>query len=653
MKDGKGLSAIENETFWADHYPLLGQINSPDDLKKMPASEMPALAQEIREYLVEQIHETGGHLASNLGAVELTLAIHRVFSTPEDHLIFDVGHQSYIHKLLTGRRDRFPSLRQSGGLSGFPKRSESEHDCFGTGHSSTSVSAALGFAEADRLAGSPAYTVCVVGDGAYTGGMIHEALNNCRKRLNLIIILNENEMSISKNIGRFARNLSHIRASNGYIWTKNAIGQVVRHIPLIGGWLFGRMLRVKMGVKAALYGSNLFESLGLYYLGPADGNDEAAVEKLLLDAKKTHQSCVIHLKTRKGKGYAPAEATPDRFHGMSPADAPKPASMRFSEAMGADLCRMAAKNEKICAITAAMTDGTGLTSFRSSYPQRFFDVGIAEEHAVTFAAGMAANGFRPAVAIYSTFLQRSYDNILHDVALQHLPVVFLVDRAGLNGSDGPTHYGVFDVAFLSEIPELRIYTPITLTALRNAMDEAFRAEVPCAIRYPNGCESARVVTEFYGNTDPANVAVRNNYPPDGKESLDAVIVTHGRIVEEALKASDFLRAEGVKVGILLLEQIKPYEQTAAQILAQLPHNACPVLFLEEEIRTGGMGMLLSDAMRDAPEMHGRITRILALEKPLEYPSEIGQTCLEMAGLDASGIVRAVRSMVRDGDVGNV
>ena len=318
---GKGLWIIEDETFWADHYPLLGQINSPDDLKKMPASDMPALAEEIREYLVTQISETGGHLASNLGAVELTLAIHRVFSTPQDHLIFDVGHQSYIHKLLTGRRDRFPSLRQSGGISGFPKRSESEHDCFGTGHSSTSVSAALGFAEADRMAGSQAYTVCVVGDGAYTGGMIHEALNNCRKRLNLIIILNENEMSISKNIGRFARNLSHIRASGGYIWTKNAVGQVVRHIPLIGKWLFGRLLRLKMGMKAALYGSNLFESLGLYYLGPADGNNEAAVEKLLTEAKRSHQSCVIHLKTRKGKGYAPAEATPDRFHGMPPAGA--------------------------------------------------------------------------------------------------------------------------------------------------------------------------------------------------------------------------------------------------------------------------------------------------------------------------------------------
>lgn len=623
----------------------MSKIDSPEDLKKMSASEMPELATEIREFLIRQICETGGHLASNLGAVELTLAIHRVFSTPQDHIIFDVGHQSYVHKLLTGRKERFTTLRQSGGLSGFPKRCESEHDCFGTGHSSTSISAALGFAEADRLSGSQAYTVCVVGDGAYTGGMIHEALNNCRKRLNLIIILNENEMSISKNIGRFARNLSHIRASNGYIWTKTAITRVLLRIPLIGKHLFSGLLRLKMGLKAALYGSNLFESLGLYYLGPVDGNNEAAVEKLLQDAKKTHQSCVIHLKTRKGKGYAPAEATPDRFHGMSPASA-RVCGTRFSDAMGEALCHMAARNDKICAITAAMTDGTGLTAFRATYPQRFFDVGIAEEHAVTFAAGLAANGYRPAVAIYSTFLQRSYDNIIHDVALQGLPVVFLVDRAGMNGADGPTHYGVFDVAFLSEVPGLRIYTPITLTALQNAMDEAFRADVACAIRYPNGCESERVVTAFYGNADPANVAVRDNYPLGGvaaREMTDAVIITDGRIVEEALAASDLLAERGIHVAILLLEQIKPYEEIARQVLERLPKKNCPVIFLEEEIRTGGMGMLLSQAMADAPEMQVCAVRIMALEEPFDYPAKAGQTCLEMAGLDRASIVKTILS----------
>lgn len=305
---------------------------------------------------------------------------------------------------------------------------------------------------------------------------------------------------------------------------------------------------------------------------------------------------------------------------------------------------MALKNDRICAITAAMADGTGLSQFRAVYPQRFFDVGIAEEHAVTFAAGLAANGYRPAVAIYSTFLQRSYDNILHDVALQHLPVVFFVDRAGMNNADGPTHYGVFDVAFLSEVPELRIYTPITLTALRNAMDEAFRADVACAIRYPNGSESARVVSEFYGNADPANVHVRNNYPgdeSDPKGALDAVIITHGRIVEEALAASDLLAESGIRVGILLLEQIKPYEDIARQILPLLPEKPCPVVFLEEEIRVGGMGMLLSDAMKDAEEMRNKTVRVMALDTPFAYPTA-GQNCRQMAGLDAAAIAKTVR-----------
>ncbi len=484
-------------TNYESTYPILARINGPEDLKALPASDMEPLAAEIRKCLVERVSENGGHLASNLGVVELTLAIHRVFSSPKDHIIFDVGHQCYVHKLLTGRKDLFPTIRQSGGLSGFPKRSESEHDAFGTGHSSTSLSAALGFAEADRLDHSDAYTVCVLGDGAYTGGMIHEALNNCKKDLRLIIILNENEMSISKNIGRFATSLSHLRSSRGYIKTKNAIGRFFRRIPLIGRKIFNRLLHIKKGLKSAVYGSNIFEDLGLFYLGPADGNREDSVEKLLQEAKDCSQSCIIHLKTQKGKGYTPAEETPDRFHGMAPAASPCSNEPTFSEAMSRHLCEMAADDKRICAITAAMASGTGLELFRKEYPKRFFDVGIAEEHAVTFAAGLSASGKRPAVAIYSTFLQRAYDNIIHDVALQGLPAVFFVDRAGLNLSDGPTHAGVFDVAFLSEIPGLRIYTPITVAALRQAMDEAFACGEPCAVRYPNGRENRAVVERFY------------------------------------------------------------------------------------------------------------------------------------------------------------
>lgn len=315
--------------------------------------------------------------------------------------------------------------------------------------------------------------------------------------------------------------------------------------------------------------------------------------------------------------------------------------------MGEELCRLASKNDKICAITAAMTSGTGLTQFASTYPQRFFDVGIAEEHAVTFAAGLSANGYRPAVAIYSTFLQRAYDNILHDVALQNLPVVYLVDRAGLNNSDGPTHYGVFDVAFLSQVPNLRIYTPITKKALQIALDDAFRRQEACAVRYPNGCESSRVVTEFYGDATPVKISVRNNFPQSKtkREGMDAVIVTDGRIVAEALKASDELAKEDIHIGILLLEYIKPYEEVAKEVAGLLPVKKCPVIFLEEEIRTGGMGMLLSDALKSYPEMHARKTAIMALENPLDYPVDIGSNCLEMAGLDSKNIQKTVKDLI--------
>ena len=595
-------------------FPLLSRIQSPDDLKALSAQDMKPLAEEIRTFLIHRVQENGGHLASNLGVVELTLALHRTFSTPHDHIIFDVGHQSYVHKLITGRREQFHTLRQGGGISGFPKITESEHDCFGTGHSSTSLSAALGFAEADRLSGSDAYTVCVFGDGAYTGGMIHEALNNSRKKLRLIIILNENEMSISKNIGRFAKNLSRLRSSKGYFRTKKGIVSVLQKIPLLGKPIHSLLLRIKTAFKSALYSSNYFEDLGLHYIGPADGNDEETVEKLLHEAKKTGKSCIVHLKTKKGKGYAPAEATPDRFHGLAPTGKPRAELPTFSEQFGTILSDMAIRNDKICAITAAMADGTGLVGFRGMHPERFYDVGIAEEHAVTFAAGLAANGYRPVVAIYSTFLQRAYDNIIHDVALQNLPVVFCIDRAGLNPSDGATHHGIFDVAFLSEIPNLKIYTPLTNAALYNALDEALHANCPCAIRYPNGAEDAEITQHFYGDATPRGIGVRNDFLRDARDSaedLDAVLITHGRIVKEALKAQKYLQEGGKRLGILLLEQLKPYEQVAHEVASCLPKKPCKILFLEEEIYAGGMGMMLSAALQEDPCMQNKTVRILA------------------------------------------
>lgn len=617
-------------------YPRLYQINSPEDLQAMPREELAPLAEEIRDFLIDRVLENGGHLASNLGAVELTLAIHRVFSSPKDHIVFDVGHQSYVHKLITGRRDRFDELRRGGGLSGFPKRTESEHDCFGCGHSSTSLSAALGFAEADRISGSDAYTVCVFGDGAYTGGMIHEALNNCHSKLHLIMILNENEMSISKNIGRFARDLSRLRSSAGYFRTKDITAKILLHIPLIGRPIFHGLRRLKNALKAAIYGTNYFENLGLDYLGPVDGNDEEAVERLLREAKEGGRPCIIHLKTKKGKGFEPAEADPGKYHGVPPAGKPRTAAKTFSEEMGDHLCRLAEKDGRICAITAAMTSGTGLTPFRESFPERFFDVGIAEAHAVTFAAGLAANGYRPVVAIYSTFLQRAYDSIIHDVALQGLPVVFCIDRAGLNAADGATHHGIFDVSFLAQIPGMKLYAPMTREALHRTMEQALREPGPVAIRYPNGQEDPAVCAAFYRTE--GNGPVRASYAPEEVEAMDAVIVTHGRIVSEALAAVQLAERAGKRVGILLLEQIFPYAETAEAVARLLPTGACRVLFLEEEIYAGGMGVMLSDALSAHPVMEDKQVRILALKDDFAV-QEKDEPIWTSVGLDRESILR--------------
>ena len=623
-------------------YSMLEKINSPEDLKAIPEKDLDKLAEEIRSFLIERVSENGGHLASNLGVVELTIALHRVFSTPKDHIIFDVGHQSYVHKILTGRREAFDTLRRAGGLSGFPKREESEHDAFGTGHASTSLSAALGFAEADKLSGSDAYTVCVLGDGAYTGGMIHEALNNCKKRLRLIIILNENEMSINKNIGRFAKSLSHLRATHGYIHAKNFFGRLIRVIPGIGKWLFNRMLYFKMGIKSALYGSNTFEDLGLFYFGPADGHNEQLVERLLREAKDCKQSCIIHLKTKKGKGYAPAEATPDLFHGVSPSCAEKCPDKTFSVAMGEYLAQMAEKDPKLCAITAAMASGTGLLPFQKAYPQRFFDVGIAEEHAVTFAAGLAAEGYKPAVAIYSTFLQRAYDNIIHDVALQKLPVVFFIDRAGLNSSDGPTHAGVFDVAFLSQIPNLHLYTPATLEGLYRSMEEAFSNGKVCAIRYPNGRVDPAVKEHFYANGEPSDIGARQDYTVE--EAPDAVLVMHGRMASEALQIQAQLAEQNIRLGLLLLEKITPTGEVAAKIASRLPGKTRGLFFLEEEIGQGGMGMSLSAALKEYPAVADKKVEVFALQNPFMVPAK-DQTVWEAAGLDAAQITEKIKAAI--------
>ena len=618
----------------------LPHIHTPADLRALPAEAIPALCAEIRETLVETVTENGGHLASNLGAVELSVAMHRVFDCPRDHFIFDVGHQSYVHKLLTGRYEQFSTIRKGGGLSGFTKRSESEYDCFGAGHSSTSLSAALGFAQGDRMSGSEAFTVAVIGDGAFTGGMVHEALNNITPGLRLIIIINENEMSISKNIGRFATHMAKLRRKSGYFKTKKGISRFIKKIPLVGNGLFRAIRDTKKAFKNAMYGSNYFEDIGLYYLGPADGNDYEAVEALLTEAKKLNDSVVIHLKTRKGKGYAPAEAEPGKYHGMPPKGSVSVEN--FSHRLGEILIEESEKDDRICAITAAMSEGTGLEAFREARPHRFFDVGIAEEHALTFAAGLAADGYKPVTAIYSSFMQRGYDQIIHDIALQKLPVLMCIDRAGLNAGDGPTHHGIFDVSFLSSIPHLTVYAPVTFAGLAVSVRKALADGVPAAIRYPNGGEDPRLRDTFYRDGDPTDVAVRESNP-ENHAIPAAVIITHGRITREALTAREALASQGIPVGILLCEYLKPYGKLADEIAAKLPAGI-PLLFVEEELRAGGFGMMLTDAMRRNGSLEGHPYAILATDDSFvsqDKPEPIFRT----AGVDAEAMAAEIRRLL--------
>lgn len=596
-------------------YPLLFSISSPTDLRKMPIEAMPALCEEIRSFLIETVQRTGGHLASNLGVVELTVALHRVFDTPHDRIIFDVGHQSYVHKLLTGRREEFLTLRRPGGLSGFTRRAESEYDPFGAGHSSTSLSVALGFARADKLAGRDSFTVAVVGDGAYTGGMIHEALNNCAPDLPLIIVLNENEMSISRNIGGFARYIAGIRNSGNYRRAKRLTTSILPRIPLIGKPLYRLLRAVKQVIKNRLYSSNYFEELGLYYLGPADGNSYADTEYLLRLAKEKNESVILHLTTKKGKGYSPAEEQPAAYHSVYTA---APVGERMPEVAGRTLCALAEEDHALVAVTAAMREGTGLSPFFEAYPDRAFDVGIAEPHALTFAAGLAAAGQKPYVPVYSTFLQRAYDNLLHDVALQSLPVRILIDRAGLASGDGPTHHGIFDVAFLSHIPGIRLYAPATAGSLRAVLQDSLAAEGPLAIRYENRTDDPAIVSAFYPDGDFSAYGIRREYTSP-LAARDGIIVTYGAIAAEALRAKAMLAEEGISVGVILLEQLKPYGELAERLLSHVAGTP-RLLFLEEGIRDGGAGMLLLDRLRalglDAD------ARILAIDDHFADPDTI-------------------------------
>lgn len=560
-------------------YKFLGQINNPADLKKLNNDEAESLCEEIREELIKTVSNNGGHLASNLGVVELTVALHRVFDSPNDTIIFDVGHQCYPHKMLTGRFDRFETIRTKGGLSGFMRPDESEHDPFITGHSSNSISAAYGIYNAKRLSGEKGTAVAVIGDGAMTGGMAFEALNNASgAKSNFIIVLNDNKMSISQNVGGMSKAFTKLRNRSRYHKFKFAFGTFLNKIPLIGKSLFHFLEKVKKGFKGLVYHNNIFTAMGFNYLGPVDGHDIEALESLFKIAKFYKKPSVVHVVTTKGKGYEYAENNPNSYHGVSPFDADVGAqpsgSVSFSDIAGKTLCELAGEDNRICAITAAMESGTGLTEFSKKFPKRFFDVGIAEQHAVTFAAGLAKGGMIPFFAVYSSFLQRAYDQVLHDAAIAHLPLKLLIDRAGIVGEDGETHQGIFDVAFLATVPGINIYAPSNYNELKNTIISASKNDELCAVRYPRGVESK----SDYCYTDEDYTLIKRG----GKKLL----VTYGKLFNNALDLKD------EEVDILKLNRVYPIDNTIFDVLSKYEK----INIFEEGIRKGGIGELLGSVL---------------------------------------------------------
>lgn len=591
---------------------LLDKINSPADIKSLNISELNTLCGEIREFLINSVSETGGHLASNLGAVELSVALHAVFNVPEDKIIWDVGHQAYVHKILTGRKDKFSTLRKYKGLSGFPKTEESDADCFNTGHSSTSISAALGMARARDLKGEKNNVIAVLGDGAFTGGMVWEALNDAgRSKTRLIVILNDNNMSISQNVGAMSKYLKNLRTNPSYLKSKSIVERFLNRIPLIGKPLAGFLYEIKRVLKYAVYKSTVFDDLGFNYLGPVNGHD---IEKLLLvlnNAKKDPRPVLIHICTKKGKGYFPAEENPARYHGVPPFDKgtgilKQSPEADYSKIFGEALSQLGAKNKKIVAITGAMPVGTGVELFGKKFKDRFFDVGIAEQHAVTLCAGLAKEGMIPVVPLYSSFLQRAYDQILHDVCLQNLHVVFPVDRAGIVGADGETHQGIYDISFLSHMPNMTILSPANFNQLRNMLDYAVNVHNgPIAIRYPRGNTQSDVPDDF--EISKCQVL---------KKGKKVTIIASGRMLKVALEVSEALP----DCEVLALPVISPLD--CETILASCK-KAEAVITIEDNVLKGGYGEQIGNLLAEAgisvkfkrfgfpktPIIHGTISEI--------------------------------------------
>ena len=565
-----------------DDTKYLKNIKSPSDLKKLNYDQLEVLAKEVRSTLIETVSKTGGHLASNLGVVELTLAIHKEFDSPNDKIVWDVSHQAYTHKLLTGRQDIFPTLRQEDGMSGFTRPDESEHDMFYSGHSSTAASSALGLAAANSMRHDPHRVIAVVGDGAMTGGMFYEALNNAgRTKDRLIIVLNDNEMSISQNVGSMAKYLASVRAKPEYYRMKAKTDLFLNKIPFCGHKLSKIAFDLKTALKRLMYSSSWFEDLGLHYIGPVDGHNIKQLCESFETAKKYDKPVLLHVNTKKGKGYEHAEKSPEQFHGISQFDIntgePISSGTSFSNVFGDIMCDFADHDDRLCAITAAMSIGTGLNRFSVEHKNRFFDVGIAEEHAVAFALGLSKNGFIPVFAVYSTFLQRSFDQLIHDASLQNQKIVIAIDRAGFVGADGETHNGVFDVSMLRSVPNITVYSPATYDELRHAMQRAVYSENKLvAVRYPRGSQK----------TVPECIALSNSdFDIIGQDDCELAVVTYGRTFYSCANAYERLMAEGINIKLIKLNRIIPVPHEAIAAAAKCKK----VVFIEEGIKNGGVG----------------------------------------------------------------
>lgn len=585
---------------------ILEKIKEANDVKQLSLSECEQLAQEIRDFLIQSLSETGGHLASNLGVVELTIALHRFLHFPEDKLVWDVGHQAYTHKILTGRKEQFATLRKTGGLSGFPKRKESDCDAFDTGHSSTSISAGLGLVQARDLKGENYQVVSVIGDGALTGGMAYEALNNAAElKKNFIIILNDNEMSITRNVGGMSSYLDHIRMAAPYTELKMGVTNALKKIPKVGDGMVDALHKTKSSIKQLVIPGMLFENMGLTYLGPVDGHDMRQLGKVLQEAKRKQGPVLIHVLTEKGRGYEPAMRHPARFHGAAPYEVetglPKSnGNPSYTDIFSTVMRKFGDREPDVVAVSAAMVPGTGLKRFGNMFPERLFDVGIAEEHAVTFAAGLALGGLRPVVAIYSSFLQRAVDQILHDVCMQNLPVVFAVDRAGLVGSDGETHHGCFDLSYLSMMPNMTVMAPKNKWELSDMLKFAIRQKSPVAIRYPRG--------EAYTGLEDYRAPIEMGKAEILEKGKEIAILAVGNMVRTAVQVTENLRNCGYEPTLVNMRFVKPLDMDLLEILRE-DHSL--IVTMEENVKSGGFGEQVMTYY--GSRLHSPAVRIVAIE----------------------------------------